>query len=1261
MGRVNPQPQASGAAASSSAAAPATAPAGDPQDQEASASPEGVVGTAPSAETTGQEFGEAVQPPLTPRVASGISSSQPTFTPQGSETAEAEEVDNPQREEPVAEPTTIELPPETSTLGSLDDEAPLVEAELQTGTAASRGEVSPAQDGTLGPANADEPSFDVFSLLGPPKIEPTAKEEVEEEVYADPSTSPVGLPPLHTHNHPTQFESLATDPVFDEAEVDFGDEEPGDDPDDQVEPAPKEEQQEGDEADDETAPSAETSQTASAAVDPQPKRTRGARGGQKHQFEQSDKKYALTCDLIASHLASHTYRRVRKTYHLPFVKPLIARRDYSEWYKYVVFHADAWAESPEDGDISDGALKAWAAIIPEFWSWCTRHMPDISNGVKQPTYRFPPGYYQKTYKFIPLRQVHSSTATSSQAAPAAQQTFPVTVPARTFQPVVGASAASQSGGWRPQLRPVDHPVQPRSQTPQGTPRSRSQTRTSEPVRPPRPTRPCPRPNRETAELLADTEQPTRTVHLADEQADDPMDGVGTEEGAPAPEAEVDPGYPEGAEEEGTVRQDGRGGTALAREEEEAFEPDPVVEVEGEDLEAVRTRAANTITRAVRSGRLGRALAAATPPNPPPLDPEYPNIPHRPQTLPPHVKVRRPPPPKASNRSLPVSAQPPAADAPIPEPNQPRVAPQPRQRGFVRLQHAAREPPAQPIPMDTARDTVYDLPDHVWRTRPTREPGGLTVPHSELLVHPNTEVHAMDVDDEESPPPPAAKPRATAPWRRAPTYALEAEEAPEAPAPKPRTSVNPPPPKRSRVVFATTSRVVLRPGPGAPEETAPSAEPSFAEHTRGTVPLVAQRIVTGHSSGEPPAQSPSRTSVTVTPLVDPMHRTPNRNWADQSADDDLDDAHTDSGAAPSGSSRSRTPPPKPLVVKPPPQCIREDPSQRKPQYVESGRVEEFLPHGFFTTPPPGPPKPPPPPPPAQVPKPKPMPERPPRSSSPAPANVAQDAAGRGRGHGYPAPPAPSATAPRAEEDPAEAEPKGGTLAPPTFGDPPPPNPPQQDDDMPLPRNRYLELWQEAHHVFGQQMCDPMTLTLPGQAHNIEVGLDFHKVLDAMLVYKLEVPTRQCVDALANLERLGARITIISFTGHEGYARAASQTAHFRDCVRAAGLQMGGGIFLTNSRVGPEGKTPIVTRLGICAYVDDDSEIINEVRRTGCYGYLCDATRLNQPHSVLLDLANMIRSSGIHNWKIAHHPRPLASDEFSGESNPRGGGRRRPKAR
>ena len=66
MGRVNPQPHSTGAAASSSAAAPATAPAGDPQDQEAPASPEGVVGTAPSAETTDQELGRLCNHPLLP-------------------------------------------------------------------------------------------------------------------------------------------------------------------------------------------------------------------------------------------------------------------------------------------------------------------------------------------------------------------------------------------------------------------------------------------------------------------------------------------------------------------------------------------------------------------------------------------------------------------------------------------------------------------------------------------------------------------------------------------------------------------------------------------------------------------------------------------------------------------------------------------------------------------------------------------------------------------------------------------------------------------------------------------------------------------------------------------------------------------------------------------------------------------------------------------------------------------------------------------
>ena len=109
MGRVNPSPQATGATSSNAAAAAATAPE-DLQDQEA--------GTAPSAEATGQEREEVseTEPPLVPRVTTGVSSSQPTCTPPGSETAGAEEVDE---VAPVDSPATEVLPVETNTLESL--------------------------------------------------------------------------------------------------------------------------------------------------------------------------------------------------------------------------------------------------------------------------------------------------------------------------------------------------------------------------------------------------------------------------------------------------------------------------------------------------------------------------------------------------------------------------------------------------------------------------------------------------------------------------------------------------------------------------------------------------------------------------------------------------------------------------------------------------------------------------------------------------------------------------------------------------------------------------------------------------------------------------------------------------------------------------------------------------------------------------------------------------------------------------------------
>ena len=145
-----------------------------------------------------------------------------------------------------------------------------------------------------------------------------------------------------------------------------------------------------------------------SGLQPQPKRTRGARGGQKHPFEASDKRYAETCDIIASHMAAFTYKETGRAWHLPFIKPLAARRNYPEWYRYVVHHADAWADTPEDGLVSLESLRAWAAILPEFWTWYSRYMQEVINGVDQPLYRFPPGCYQNSHQFIPLRSVIDS-------------------------------------------------------------------------------------------------------------------------------------------------------------------------------------------------------------------------------------------------------------------------------------------------------------------------------------------------------------------------------------------------------------------------------------------------------------------------------------------------------------------------------------------------------------------------------------------------------------------------------------------------------------------------------------------------------------------------------------------------------------------------------------------------------------------------------------------------------------------------------------
>ena len=163
-------------------------------------------------------------------------------------------------------------------------------------------------------------------------------------------------------------------------------------------------------------------------------------------------------------MAAHTYRETGHAWHLPFIKPLAARRNYPEWYRYVVLHSDTWSQEPEDGLMSTESLRAWAAILPDFWAWCARNMRHVIDGVDQPLYRFPPGLPEIIY-------IHSTKERSFNRFLIVRRAVVAgPCPSQVYKPVMGTAATAVPSGWRP------------STPPQEQSRSRSQTRPAEPER-----------------------------------------------------------------------------------------------------------------------------------------------------------------------------------------------------------------------------------------------------------------------------------------------------------------------------------------------------------------------------------------------------------------------------------------------------------------------------------------------------------------------------------------------------------------------------------------------------------------------------------------------------------------------------------------------------------------------------------------------------------------------------------------------------------
>ena len=233
---------------------------------------------------------------------------------------------------------------------------------------------------------------------------------------------------------------------------------------------------------------------------------------------------------------------------------------------------------------------------------------------------------------------------------------------------------------------------------------------------------------------------------------------------------------------------------------------------------------------------------------------------------------------------------------------------------------------------------------------------------------------------------------------------------------------------------------------------------------------------------------------------------------------------------------------------------------------------------------------------------------------------------------------------------EELPSGGRLAP---HRPPSGSPPSDTPRSVQPTTRYQP--NQLPRLFGQQLADPLTL-IPAQAGLFEVGLDWHKVLDTMLS-PVRTPTNILTDRLKQLESLPARITIISFTGAgDRYESTIREIDAFRDQCRAAGCQLGGGIYLTNEKTGRGGKAELISRLRIRAFMDDRADICAEIRRTGCFAMGFDAPDYPQETSGALQVLTDYIWSRLAHWDTHHPLQAFVLQQYSGQGG-RGGRRRR----
>ena len=208
-------------------------------------------------------------------------------------------------------------------------------------------------------------------------------------------------------------------------------------------------------------------------------RRRGCRAGAKHVAGRENLSYGQTCEYISAQLGDSTYARFGRRFNLPHIPPQVARKQYPEWFGYVLRHSDRWASDSEGELLPVDTITRWATILPELWQFLYTIDPTLLQGMPQPKYRLPRGYWSSDHPFVPLRQVRSAetkvapprtvfnsdSKASSSAAPPRVDRSRSAAPKATPGSSSTASASTAGAPWRPTLDRGHTPIvlTPRSQ------------------------------------------------------------------------------------------------------------------------------------------------------------------------------------------------------------------------------------------------------------------------------------------------------------------------------------------------------------------------------------------------------------------------------------------------------------------------------------------------------------------------------------------------------------------------------------------------------------------------------------------------------------------------------------------------------------------------------------------------------------------------------------------------------------------------------